>query len=378
MMRALFVLLTAGLLLSPPALRAAPVPVPTLAVGGACDPAPAIPLGSPPRFSTQSTRFLADAGVALGGCLYRPLGSARFPVLVMVAGSGDDPSAADYYTVMHAQALAARGIGVFAFNKRGVGNSGGVATGTDFKQRASDVVAAVRFVRALPATTHVALWGVSQAGWVIPQALRKNDGVEFVILVSPAGVSPHDQMAFYIRNLALRLGCSPAQAAKAEHLHRTVVRYYATGTGYAAAQALVNAYKAEPWFERFRTNGEWNEKIGPGGRLMTPAELARAWQQHPGDFAFYRAPSIFADYRAIYEALDRPTLIVHGLADSFVPVADSRAAFAAAFAKNGNKAVEFKVFAGAEHGVLDGQQVRPAYLDLIAGWASKQFAAQAR
>jgi pimeloyl-ACP methyl ester carboxylesterase len=358
-------LLSAGLLISTPGYRPAPP--------GACDPVKDVPLPSPPPFTTQSTTFRADASVTLGGCLYRPKGSARFPVLVMATGSGDEPSAADFYTVMHANALAAKGVGVFGFNKRGVGNSGGVATGTDFKQRGEDVAAALRFVRALPATTRVAVWGVSQAGWVIPQALRRDDGVEFVILVSPAGINPHDQMAYFIHNLALRLGCSREEAAKAERVHRVVVRYYGTGQGYAAAQALVDGFKHEPWFERFRNNGEWNERIGVGGRLMTPRELARAWQERPDEFTFYRAPSTFADYRLIYEALDRRTLIVHGSADSFVPIADSRAAFAAAFAKNGNKAVELKVFDGAEHGVQNGFGVLPAYLDFVSGWASEHF-----
>ncbi|MBV8202834.1 MAG: alpha/beta fold hydrolase, partial [Acidobacteria bacterium] len=319
------------------------------------------------------SRFPVAAGVTLGGCRYRPRGAARFPVLVMVTGSGEVPSAADTFTVAHAGAVAPRGIGVFGFNKRGVGNSGGVATGTDFKQRAADVAAALRFVQAMPATTQVAVAGVSQAGWVIPQALRKNDGVKFVILVSPAGVNPNDQMAFFIRNLALRLGCTREQAAKAERVHRAVVRYYGTGKGYAAAQALVDGYKHEPWFERFRTNGEWNERIGAGGRLLTPAELARAWQERPGELEFYRAPSVFADYRAVYQALDRPTLIVHGSADTLVPVADSWAAFAAAFARNGNKAAELKVFPGAEHGVQDGVELRPAYLDFVGRWASERF-----
>jgi alpha-beta hydrolase superfamily lysophospholipase len=324
-------------------------------------------------FTTQSARFEVAPGVSLGGCLYRPKGSAHFPLLVMVTGSGDIPSAADDYTVSHAEVLAAKGIGVFGFNKRGVGDSGGIATNTDFKQRADDVAAAVRFGRSLPTTTQIALWGVSQAGWVIPQALRRNDGVRFVILVSPGGVNPNEQMAFFIRNLALRLGCTKEEAAKAERLHRALMTYYSTGKGYAAAQARVNDYKKEPWFERFRGNDEWPERIADGGRLPTPAELAREWRDKPADYGFYRSPSIFADYQAIYQALDRPTLIVQGSADTKVAFAESNAVFRAAFAKNGNRAVEFKVFEGAEHGVFDGPVVRPSYLDFVSGWASLHF-----
>jgi hypothetical protein len=35
--------------------------------------------------------------------------------------------------------------------------------------------------------------------------------------------------------------------------------------------------------------------------------------------------------------------------------------------------VEFKVFEGADHGVQDGPQVRPAYLDFISSWVSGRF-----
>jgi len=61
-----------------------------------------------------------------------------------------------------------------------------------------------------------------------------------------------------------------------------------------------------------------------------------------------------------------------------VSPADSRAAFAAAFAKNGNRAVELKVFDGAGHGVLDGPSLRPAYLELVSDWASERFGVRNR
>jgi pimeloyl-ACP methyl ester carboxylesterase len=361
------------------ALLALSLAAPALAIPAstprACGPLNTTELATSPPFTSSSYRF-ASGNVKLGGCLYRPRGLDRFPVVVLVAGSGDEPTAASTYSVAHAKAFAAKGIGVLAFDKRGVGDSAGTATGTDFAQRAADVAAAVQFAKSLPSTTGVGLWGVSQAGWVVPQALRLNDGVELVILVSPAGVNPNDQMAFFIRNLMLQLGLTPGDAAQAEQLHRIVVRYYATGLSYEAAQQAVDADRAKAWFERLRTNGVWNEKIGPGGRLLTPAELKKAWKDNPGAFEFYRAPSVFADYRTIYEALDRPTLIVQGSADTIVDIAESDATFAAVFRKNGNTLGVFKVFEGAEHGIVDGPQVRPAYLDFISDWAKQRFASK--
>jgi hypothetical protein len=40
--------------------------------------------------------------------------------------------------------------------------------------------------------------------------------------------------------------------------------------------------------------------------------------------------------------------------------------------------VEFKIFAGAEHGIQDGPRIRPAYLDFTSDWAAAHFNAPAR
>ncbi len=176
-----------------------------------------------------------------------------------------------------------------------------------------------------------------------------------------------------IRNLARRLGLDADEAAEAEALHRAVVKYYATGEGYDAAQALVDRDREKPWFEKFRTNEEWDEKIGAGGRLLAPAELKEAWRTRASDFDFYRAPDTFVDYRKIDEAIHRPVLIVHGSADTLVPVGESVEVFRGAFAGNRNHDAEFKIFDGAEHGVQDGPRVRAAYLDYTSAWAAQRF-----
>jgi len=339
---------------------------------GACDPIGEIAFKEAPPFETESLAF-PSGDARLGGCLYRPRGAARFPVLVFVAGSDDTPAAASVYSVIHAKAFTAKGVGVFSFDKRGTGSSGGSPTDVDFTQRADDVAAAARFVRSLPSTRAVALWGVSQAGWVVPGALRKGDGVRFVMLVSPAGVNPNDQVAFYVRTAALRSGMTPKEAADAEVLHREVVRYYATGRGYESAQALVDRHRTEPWFEKFRTSSDWDEKIGVGGRLLSPTELENAWKTRGGDFAFYRAPDTFRDYRPLYEKIACPILIVQGSADTLVPVDPSIAAFRHSFGRSGNTRAEFKIYDGAEHGIQDGPRVRPAYLDFTSEWAAAHF-----
>ena len=339
---------------------------------GACEPVSHITFSTPPQFTTQSYTF-PSGGIVLSGCLYRPIGATSFPVIVEVSGSDDTPTASGIYDVIHAKALTTKGVGYFSYNKRGIGGSGGTLTDTNFAERATDVANAVAFARSLPGTKGVALLGFSQAGWVIPLALRANDGVEFVVMTSPSGVNAYEQTAYFVRNVMLGLGASPADAAKAETTHLTVVKYYATGRGYRAAQDLVNRFTSEAWFEKFRTNDAWNERIGPGGRLLTPAELKRAWVERVDDFRLYRAASTFTNCEPIYARLDRKTLIIEGTGDTTVPVEESEAVLRRVFAKNGNRNVEFKLFDGAEHGIQDGPRVRAAYLDFLGDWIVKAF-----
>ena len=344
----------------------------TASAEDACAPVSKLNFSTPPPFTTESYTFTSDA-TSLTACFYRPKELKTFPVLVEVAGSDDTPTASGIYEVIHAKALTARGVGLFAFNKRGIGGSGGMPSETNFAERAKDVASAVAFVRSLPTTNGLALWGVSQGGWVVPQALKRGDGVAFVVLTSPSGVNPFEQVAFYVHNLALELGLSQDDADKAETVHRAVASYYATGRGYSAAQRLVDRFASEAWFEKFRTNDEWNERIGRGGKLLTRAELKRAWVEQADDFRFYRAPSTFADYEPIYKKLDRKALIIDGTADKNVPYEQSEAVIKRALSQGGNSDVEFKLFDGAGHGIQDGPRVRAAYLDFLGDWIARAF-----
>jgi len=335
---------------------------------GACSPINDIKFSIPPTFQTQPVSF-PTTGATMVGCLYAPAGKANFPVVVSVAGADLVPTATDIYTVIHAKAYTNRGIGFFAFNKRGIGGSTGVGTSTNFRQRAEDVASAVRFIRGLKSTGRIGLWGSSQAGWVVPYALRPKDGVTAIMLTSPSGVNAFEQVAYYINTYVRGLGFTPEEADKAERVHRAAVRYYATADGYREAQAMGRRYAKEPWFEKFRANDEWNEHIGPGGTLLSPAELRSAWHLQADDFEFYRAPSTFQDFAPAYALLDRPTIIINGTADLKVPVLKSKPAIEAAILRRNRKYIEYKDFDGADHGIQDGPRVRQAYLDFLSEWA---------
>jgi pimeloyl-ACP methyl ester carboxylesterase len=140
-------------------------------------------------FDIVNTRF-QGSGVKLAGRLVLPKGKGRVPVVVLVHGSEHD-SALDYYDLQ--RMFPAMGIGVFVYDKRGTGASGGRYT-QNFVLLADDAIAAMREAKRL-ARTRVGRIGYqagSEGGWVAPLA-AKIAPVDFVIVGFGLAVSPLDE-----------------------------------------------------------------------------------------------------------------------------------------------------------------------------------------
>src|SRR5262252_10492392 len=135
-------------------------------------------------------RVFRSGDVVLAFTLDLPEGPGPFPAVVMGHGSGRVTRDQLVWASRHFTDL---GFAVLRFDKRGVGESTGqfVFVGTKdspwvFPQLASDVAAGVRFLR----TRHeidgrrIGLFGVSQAGWILPLAARDLGDIAFMVLWS--------------------------------------------------------------------------------------------------------------------------------------------------------------------------------------------------
>ncbi len=116
-------------------------------------------------------------GITLRGTLTLPAGAGPHPGLVWVHGSGRTPR---QEAMFFPEYLADLGIALLTFDKRGVGDSEGtyaMPDGATFNRaflyrRGEDVASALETLRGHPqiASERVGLFGISQAGWVIPIA----------------------------------------------------------------------------------------------------------------------------------------------------------------------------------------------------------------
>lgn len=137
--------------------------------------------------AAQRPLSFTSAGHTLQGTLILPPGRTSPAVAVIVHGDGpqDRWSNGGYLPLVNA--LLARGIGVFSWDKPGVGGSGGNWLAQTMSDRASEAAEAVNLLRQQPglSASRIGFLGFSQAGWVVPQASRIAPA-EFVVLVGPA------------------------------------------------------------------------------------------------------------------------------------------------------------------------------------------------
>lgn len=138
-------------------------------------------------------------GVKLAGTVFLP--QNYFAAVVIVHGSDQVPRMTKFANI-----LARNSIAVLTYDKRGVGESGGIYAGPEVGTNnidtsnlillANDANAAVEFLQRQVADVPVGLIGASQAGWIMPIAASQNDRVDFMVLFSSPLISTLEQLRF--------------------------------------------------------------------------------------------------------------------------------------------------------------------------------------
>lgn len=157
-------------------------------------------LAIPPTFTTKNIKFLSQ-GDSLAGTIYKP--DHISAAVVIIHGSGQEKRMTEFATM-----LAQNGIAVFTYDKRGVGESGGIYAGpevgtnnvdaTNLNLLSLDASAAVDVLSKYLSSKQIpiGLTGGSQAGWIIPLAAEKNKKVQFMAIFSGALITVKEQLRF--------------------------------------------------------------------------------------------------------------------------------------------------------------------------------------
>ncbi|TYT27006.1 alpha/beta hydrolase [Luteimonas viscosa] len=289
---------------------------------------------------TLDTRF-QGAGVALAGRLVMPPGDGPVPVVVLVHGS-EDFSALEFYA--HQRLFPGQGIGVFVYDKRGTGKSGGQYT-HDYLLLANDAIAAAREARRLAGdrATRVGYLGTSQGGWTAPLAARI-EPVDFVIASYGLAVSPLDEDREAIVYDMARQGHGPEIVAHAMEVADATAAVMLNGFrgGYERIEAVRAKYGDEPWFPHVRGNIT-------GHLLDMPEATLRA----QGPVLLDGIPLQY-DPMPVLRNLDVPQLWVLAADDRAAPIGETLRRLARLQAAG--RPITTAVFAGTDHGIYQYEQ----------------------
>lgn len=288
-------------------------------------------------FDVTNTRF-QGAGVTLAGRLVLPKGNARVPIVVLIHGSEHD-SALDFYSLQ--RMFPAAGIGVFVYDKRGTGASGGTYT-QSFLLLADDAIAAVGEAKRLAGARagRIGYQGGSEGGWVAPLA-AKISPVDFVIVGFGLAVSPLDEDREAIAYDMQRQGYGADVMAKAMQIADASAGILLSNfrSGYDKLDALKKQYGKQPWFKHVHGDITW---------------ALLAW---PADELKQKGPVLFAgvplqyDPMPVLRNLDTSQLWILGGEDADAPSAETIKRLRAL--QRSGRPIALAVYPHAEHGMYE-------------------------
>jgi hypothetical protein len=155
--------------------------------------------------------------------------------------------------------LPAEGIGVFAYDKRGTGASGGQYT-QDFELLAADATVAVGEARRLAGARlgRIGFWGGSEGGWVAPIAANRAQ-VDFVIVCYGLAVNVIDEDQEGVALQMREKGYPPAVIAKALMVASAAENLFANDfkRGYRRFDAMKAQYGSAPWYTDVHGDYAW-------------------------------------------------------------------------------------------------------------------------
>lgn len=318
----------------------------------------------PIAFRETPTTF-ESVGTTLSGVLIEPpTADSKRPLVVMVHGSERNSPIGGVY----GYAMAAQGLSVFVYDKRGTGGSEGEYT-QNFELLATDAAHALEQARSMMAVpaSRAGFFGGSQGGWVAPRAatLTKADfvAVGFGLVASPIE-EDREQLVSEVR--AAGQGDDAVRLVNRLSSATSKLLLSNFGTGYAELDAVRRDMAGKPWAATIA--GEHS-----GAMLrMSDDELRRVGR------ARFDNLELIWDYDALaaLRKLDAPLLWVLAGEDREAPIETTRGALLGL--ANEGKPVDVYLFPDTDHGMFEyrtnadgsrsGTRITDGYLKLLGDW----------
>jgi pimeloyl-ACP methyl ester carboxylesterase len=319
-------------------------------------------------YQEKPVHFVSN-GKRIAGVLCLPESKGPFPVVLFVAGSGATGRYGSGAGTRRAlwEAFARRGIASLGWDKPGVGESEGDWRNQTMDDRAREVVAAIEFLKAQQAIDPrgIALWGASQAGWVMPRVyeLASND-VRLIICVS-----------------------GPVGTGAEQELYR--VRHGMPADGFSSEETQAAVQFTEKRIALLDRSAPFEEVAG----LQRVLE-GKSWREFvgvldPKGYEFLKGGSSTVEPGSFLVGIRCPLLAIFGAKDTIVDSAQSAEVYQRVLNRAGNTNVTVITFQNADHAIFTSKtggmkellesfkepekHYAPGFVDTMAGWLEKNF-----
>lgn len=308
--------------------------------------------------------------IQLSGTLTLPEKEGKFPVVILISGSG--PQDRNSTIMEHkpflllAHELTQTGVGVLRYDERGVGQSEGEFKSAGLNDFINDVKSAYAFLKTRPEVDaeQIGLLGHSIGGIIAPKVAIQ-EGISFLILLAAPGIDG-DQLMLQQRADFLKLrGLTETQIEKSNEIFKKTYDFIKTtnsvGQQFEAeiTQFLMTNY-ADVIMEK---------ELMAMAEQLTSKEILGLLRNRPSQYL---------------EQVECPVLAIGGTKDFQVASKENLGAISFALQKGGNTNVEIKEFEGLNHlfqesetgDIMEYSQIEqtmsPKVLSYIKNWIKTQ------
>jgi len=310
--------------------------------------------------------FFYSGSFKIVGNLKLPEGNGPYPVVVFVHGDGpnDRTASGTYIPIM--ERMESAGYATFAWDKPGTGESTGVIDSNKLgTQRAQIVLDAIEVLRSRSDINpdQIGLWGISQAGFVMPRVIASGENIAFMIAISCPGMAGVEQGAYLVSAQAV---CAGASEEKAEQMRQLL-----------AAIERVETYEE---YVQIKEQLDAFPEIGSGEIFGYRPGVIPEEEWH--------IPNLQGEYFwnpiDVIEKTTIPMLAFFGELDTQVDPIRSAQAYQEALRRAGNSNFRVELIPRSDHniilsktGCLDERETRwpkewinyaPEYLDILEEW----------
>lgn len=317
--------------------------------------------------------------ITLAGTLTYPKTKGKFPVVILITGSGPQDRNEELFEhkpfAVIADDLTKKGIAVLRFDDRGIGKSTGSFANSTTKDFANDVLAAVAFVKTRSNINpkKIGLIGHSEGGMIAPMVAAQSKDVNFIVLMAGPGAPIDELMVEQNARVAKFSGMTDDQIKESSEMNKSVYAILKNSTPENLEKELTAYLKTAmsnlPVGMKPTTEAALQQTVEGQVKVMTGK-----WFQY---FIKYNPAENLSKVKC-------PVLAINGSLDFQVPSTMNLKAIEAALQKGKNKNFKTVELPGLNHlfqeagtGTLEEyakieQTISPKALEVMSNWILQQ------